>query len=622
MVRHTPATLIDDLSRLVPAIFLLLFAACVDAQVTLTRGTNFAVTVAADGGMSFDLHGRIWVIPADGGVARQIPASPPAARRPQWAPGGDALVFQARAGNQEQLWLYRTGAAEPENISVGQFYDHQPSWHPGGQRIVFSSDRRETGFDLWELDLATGLAWRLSSLAGDETEPAWSASGEDLVYIHSDGERWSLMLRRRGQPDQVLESSTQRLSNPSWRPDGSLITVLRHGEDGISIDMVILSDPLLIRPLIEDEDFFIAPVAWRDRQQMVYAANGLIRKRAFNSWSSRNVPFRATVYAEQPRRSQPVRQRQLPVFDEPGGTLVVRVARLLDGLGGGYRDKLDIVVQGSRIVAVEPPVERPGAIVIDMGDLTALPGLIDASAKLPADVDESLGPLMLAFGVTTVVADTEAATTLGERWSGKDMPGPRVLGGDWQPQLDWLASVVIDSTSLPTSPMGIRYEDGRLDDAVEPVAMLSGLADSRTPGLAALLQSRQARLLKSYPTAMRRFISAPPLAAQATSIVLGSRANGLAPGVATHAELRALADAGLDNEHVLRTAGINASSALGLGLSVGRIAPGASADILLVDGDPLNDIGDTLKIVGVVRNGRFFSAIGLIERFERGQHVE
>ena len=113
---------------------------------------------------------------------------------------------------------------------------------------------------------------------------------------------------------------------------------------------------------------------------------------------------------------------------------------------------------------------------------------------------------------------------------------------------------------------------------------------------------------------MRRFIESPPLAERSTSIVLGSRANGLAPGVATQAELRALNAAGLDNEHTLRTAGINAATAIGLGLAAGRIAPGSSADIVLIDGDPLGDINAVLNIVGVVRNGRFFSTIGLIER--------
>ena len=152
--------------------------------------------------------------------------------------------------------------------------------------------------------------------------------------------------------------------------------------------------------------------------------------------------------------------------------------------------------------------------------------------------------------------------------------------------------------------------------------MLSGLADGRTPGLRELLQSRQAKLLNGHLWSVRRFSEAPQLAPQVTSIVLGSEANGLGPGVGLHAEFRALEAAGLDRQHVLRTAGINVAAALGLGLQTGRIAPGASADLVLVDGDPLNDIRDTLKVVGVVRNGRFFSTIGLIDRVQAADSVE
>jgi len=41
-----------------------------------------------------------------------------------------------------------------------------------------------------------------------------------------------------------------------------------------------------------------------------------------------------------------------------------------------------------------------------------------------------------------------------------------------------------------------------------------------------------------------------------------------------------------------------------------------------VDGDPLANVADLQKVVGVVRNGRFFSAIGLIERARDAQSVE
>jgi imidazolonepropionase-like amidohydrolase len=137
-----------------------------------------------------------------------------------------------------------------------------------------------------------------------------------------------------------------------------------------------------------------------------------------------------------------------------------------------------------------------------------------------------------------------------------------------------------------------------------------------------LLGSRQAGLLGKYPTAIRRFTDKPRLNSHSSSIVLGSEPNGLPPGIALHAEFLALAESGLIAEQALRTAGVNAAAALGVNLQIGRIAPGASADLVLIDGDPLENINDARNIVGIVRNGRFYSAIGLIERAEKTNNVE
>ena len=330
------------------ALTLLIVAATADAQVTLTRGTNFTVDVAADGRMAFDLLGRIWIIPPGGGVAREIDGGPPAARRPRWSSDSSALVFQARENGQAKLWHYDVEKKRARKLTAGQFFDHQPAWHPDASRIVYSSDRHDTGFDLWEYDLATGLTWRISNHAGDETEPAWSANGEDLVYLHRRDDEWALVLRQKGQPERILETSDVPLSSPSWRPDGSLVTFIRHNDDRLVAEMVILSEPLLIRPLIEAEDLFVAPISWLDRHVMLYAANGMIREREFNSWNPRTVPFRASFLPQTgPKPRAPV-ARELPVSNEPGGQLVVRAARLFDGIGGGYRDDVDIVMEGGR----------------------------------------------------------------------------------------------------------------------------------------------------------------------------------------------------------------------------------------------------------------------------------
>ena len=238
------------------------------AQVTVTRGTNFAVDAAADGRMVFDLLGDLWVVGPDGGEAFPVADQIPPARRPRWSPDGTSIVFEATTTSGPAAWLYDTTTKAARALETTDYSSQQPAWHPGGDRITFVSARKDTGLDLYELDLPTGLTWRLSSLPGDELEPAWSENGRDLVFVHRDADEWRLVLRRRGAADETLVTSNTRLSSPSWRPDGSLITFVRHGDTGLSIDMIILSEPRLVRTLVEDDDLFDTPVAWPERGRL------------------------------------------------------------------------------------------------------------------------------------------------------------------------------------------------------------------------------------------------------------------------------------------------------------------------------------------------------------------
>jgi len=77
---------------------------------------------------------------------------------------------------------------------------------------------------------------------------------------------------------------------------------------------------------------------------------------------------------------------------------------------------------------------------------------------------------------------------------------------------------------------------------------------------------------------------------------------GLAHGASLHQELQLLAAAGLRPEDALRAATSTPARRFGL-TDRGRIVPGALADLLLVDGDPLTGPADTLSIRGVWHRG-------------------
>jgi len=67
-----------------------------------------------------------------------------------------------------------------------------------------------------------------------------------------------------------------------------------------------------------------------------------------------------------------------PHGDQDSATTVLRAATVLDGRGG-VRRSVDIIIVGNRIARIVPRGAVPaGARLIDLGDRTVLPGLIDA----------------------------------------------------------------------------------------------------------------------------------------------------------------------------------------------------------------------------------------------------
>ena len=639
---------------------LLITASGVLAQSVVTRGTNLHVDVsAADGSFAMDLLGRVWTLPPAGGAATERFNSELPAQRPRWSPDGLSILFQTATAGASQIWLLDLATGELRRLNASASYEQHPDWHPSGERIVFSSDRRGVSLDLWEADTKTGLEWQLSHHPGDETEPAWSANGRHLVYVLREGDHWSLMLRRFGQPETTLVRSDSRLAAPSWRPDGTLITYFQKADTaGYELKMIILSEPPLERTLISGEDFALSPIRWTDRERLVYVADGRILTRGLDDWNGRTVPFRASVAKPPPRRHMTISNRELPVVTPNGAPLVIRARRLFDGFASAYRYDADVLIEGGLIAQISDRRDWEGHTVLDLGDVTLMPGLVDAFGALPDAPPDRTGARMLSWGVTTLASPDpwRDPATDAEMWEGEEAPGPRLLtiadlASDSAPDQAFLGLLERSGTasdeelrgrvaawqSAGTPVLATNWANGvRLGAAAAvaadgwlrapgaqpvagpsggsaPVFLVSGIADIATDGVAALFDARQARQdsLDAVPRMDRRL---PEFRASGVVPAAASRPNGLPPGLALHAELRGLKAAGLPGHRILKSAGIDAARILGLSGKIGEISPGARADLLLVAGDPLGDVADTVNIVAVVRNGRFLSLVALLER--------
>ncbi|SFQ33301.1 Amidohydrolase family protein [Amycolatopsis arida] len=126
--------------------------------------------------------------------------------------------------------------------------------------------------------------------------------------------------------------------------------------------------------------------------------------------------------------------------------------------------------------------------------------------------------------------------------------------------------------------------------------------ESTAPGTPEQIAERRA-----FFAAQRRLVGT--LDRAGVGLLAGTDANNpfCFPGFGLHDELDLLVEAGLSPARALRAATLDAARFLGLAHTTGTITPGASADLVVLDADPLADIRNTRRVHAVVLRGRYLS---------------
>jgi dipeptidyl aminopeptidase/acylaminoacyl peptidase len=173
---------------------------------------------------------QIWVIPVDGGEARQLTWLRYGAGEPVWSLDGKTIAFSAQTGQPDDpevddaalegrdlprvrtidrlahkmdsvgytyelrshLFVVATDEEHPRprQLTDGDWDDGSPAWSPDGARIAFTSDRSEQRWrwpaaSVWALDLATEALTRLSDEAYGASSPSWSPDGREIALLVS-----------------------------------------------------------------------------------------------------------------------------------------------------------------------------------------------------------------------------------------------------------------------------------------------------------------------------------------------------------------------------------------------------------------------------------------------------
>jgi imidazolonepropionase-like amidohydrolase len=103
------------------------------------------------------------------------------------------------------------------------------------------------------------------------------------------------------------------------------------------------------------------------------------------------------------------------------------------------------------------------------------------------------------------------------------------------------------------------------------------------------------------------------------TILMGTDAPQLysVPGFSLYRELPLMVDAGMTPYEVLRTGTVDVARHLGIEDQAGTIAEGKHADLLLLEGNPLEDVRAVARNAGVMVDGRWLATEVIRQRLER-----
>jgi TolB protein len=100
---------------------------------------------------------------------------------PQWAPGGQKLLFQSDRNGNWDIFIYHLAKDSLEQITKSAANEQNPVWINKGQSIVFDSDT-DGSRELYKRNLKSTEVELLLDRPIKSKEPSFSASGK-LVYF-------------------------------------------------------------------------------------------------------------------------------------------------------------------------------------------------------------------------------------------------------------------------------------------------------------------------------------------------------------------------------------------------------------------------------------------------------
>ena len=205
-------------------------------------GTLAAAILIAAGLFAGWMLGRRSSPPVVTSRDRQLTANPSEASVVTAAisPDGRLLAYADKTG----MYLRQVQTGETHPIPTQDKFDFFPvGWFPDGSHLLaVASTGPKDPPSLWSVSILGGSAHKL---ADDATDPAISADGTQIAFLHGPGPSLDLWLMQAdgSNPRRLLASLGSFILSPAWSPDGHHIAFVsgQYHHANFTVDTQILS---------------------------------------------------------------------------------------------------------------------------------------------------------------------------------------------------------------------------------------------------------------------------------------------------------------------------------------------------------------------------------------------
>lgn len=171
---------------------------------------ELAVTLSLEG------PPNIYLMDLSGGVKQRLTTNQGADTAPSFAPDGTQIAFTSDRAGAPHIYIVNLDGSGLRRITTASHCD-SAAWSPDGQTILYVKGDGHGNFDIYSIEVLTGIERRLTWGEGDSENPSWSPDGRFILFTSNRRKKYELyIMSADGTNPRLIPTNNGQSFTPHW----------------------------------------------------------------------------------------------------------------------------------------------------------------------------------------------------------------------------------------------------------------------------------------------------------------------------------------------------------------------------------------------------------------------